>query len=363
MRISGIDVYYFDIPLEQPFKIAIGTVHEANNVLVRVQTDEGITGLGESCPFAPITGETQETNIAVARNLRDMLIGKDPLAIEPFLGLTGGLLHSNPSIVAAFDMALYDILGKVASLPLFRLLGGEPRSLETDITAGLDTPEKMAARAKEFIAQGYRKIKIKVGQDPELDIARLEAIREAIGGTPAISIDANQGWTVPQALAALKGMEKFRILFVEQPVVSWDTDGLRAVRQNSPIPVMADEALFSPQDAIKLIKADACDYFNIKLMKAGGIANSLKIGHIAESANIRAMVGCMLETRLALTAAAHLMAARKNIIFADLDGNASHTVDPVVGGMEVKGGAITLPESPGLGVDIDPAFLKKLRRV
>ncbi len=363
MRISGVDIYYFDIPLSQPFRIAIGTVSAANNVLVRVHTDEGITGLGESCPFAPITGETQETNIAVARNLRDMLIGKDPLAIEPFLGLAGGLVHSNPSIVAAFDMALYDILGKAASLPLCRLLGGEPRQLETDITADLDTPEKMAARAKDFIAQGYRTIKIKVGQAPELDIARLEAIREAIGYNPGISIDANQGWTVPQARTALKGMEKFKVLFVEQPVASWDVDGLKAIRQNSPIPVMADEALFTPQDAVKLIKAEACDYFNIKLMKAGGITNSLKISHIAEGGNVRAMVGCMLETRLALTAAAHLMAARKNIIFADLDGYASHTVDPVIGGMDVKGGAITLPESPGLGVDIDPAFLKKLRRL
>ncbi len=363
MKIKGIDIYYFDIPLQQPFKIAIGTVHAANNVLVRVQTDESVVGLGESCPFAPITGETQETNIAVARNLRDMLIGKDPLANETFLGPPGGLVRSNPSIVAAFDMALYDILGKFSSLPLFRLLGGHPRPLETDITADLDTPEKMAVRAKDFIAQGYRKIKIKVGQDPGLDIARLEAIREAIGDAPAISIDANQGWTVPQALAALRGMEKFNILFVEQPVASWDVEGLRVVRQRSPIPVMADEALFSPQDAIKLIKAEACDYFNIKLMKAGGIANSLKIAHIAEAANIRAMVGCMVETRLALTAAAHLLAAQKNIIFADLDGNMSHTIDPVIGGMEVKGGIITLPESPGLGVDIDPAFLQKLRRV
>lgn len=363
MRIESIDIYYFDILLQQPFKIAIGTVLAANNVLIRVHTDEGITGLGESCPFPPITGETQETNIVVARHFRDMLIGKDPLAIEPFLILAGGLLHSNPSIVAAFDMALYDILGKAASLPLCKLLGGEPRQLETDITADLDTPEKMAARAKDFIAQGYRTIKIKVGQAPDLDIARLEAIRKAIGYNPAISIDANQGWTVPQALAALKGMEKFKILFVEQPVVSWDTDGLRAVRQNSPIPVMADEALFSPHDAVRLVKAEACDYFNIKLMKAGGIANSLKIAHIAEGANVRAMVGCMLETRLALTAAAHLMAARKNIIFADLDGNASHTADPVKGGIKVKGGTITLPESPGLGADIDPAFLKSLRRV
>jgi L-alanine-DL-glutamate epimerase-like enolase superfamily enzyme len=363
MKIKKIDIFYFDIPLQEPFKISIGTMAAANNVLVRILTDSGLTGLGESCPFPPITGETQETNISAARSLRDLLIGKDPLAIETFIREAGSFLCSNPSAVAAFDMALYDILGKVSSLPLFRVLGGEKSALETDITADLDTPTKMAEKAKSFVAAGYRTIKIKVGQDPDMDVARLEAIRDAIGYNSAVSIDANQGWTVPQAISALKRMEKFKIHFVEQPVAAWDLAGLRAVRQQSPIPVMADEALFSPHDAIKLIKEEACDYFNIKLMKAGGVLNALKIAHIGEGANIRAMVGCMLETRLALTAAAHLMAAQRNIVFADLDGNASHTIDPVVGGMSVKGGIITLPEEPGLGVDVDPAFLKKLRKV
>ncbi|MGQ9673432.1 MAG: mandelate racemase/muconate lactonizing enzyme family protein [Candidatus Aminicenantales bacterium] len=363
MKIEDVEIYSFDLPLEQPFRIAIGTVQAANNVLIRIRTKDGLIGLGEACPFAPITGETQETNLAIARSLRDMLIGKEALAIEPFLNLTGSLVHSNPSIVAAFDMAFYDILGKAASLPVYSVLGGEPRRLITDITVDLDTPEKMAARAEKFIGQGYQKIKIKVGEDPDLDMARLEAIRNRIGTSPTLSIDANQGWTVPQAISALSRMEKFKIEFVEQPVAAWDTEGLRRVRQHSLIPIMADEALFSPQDALKLIKAEACDYFNIKLMKAGGIGNSLKIAHLAEAANIRVMVGCMLETRLALTAAAHLMTARNNIIFADLDGNMSHTIDPILGGMEVKGGVITLPDSPGLGVDIDRAFLKKLRRL
>lgn len=363
MKIKVIEIYYFDIPLEEPFKIAIGTVDRATNVLIRIHTEDGLTGLGEACPFPPITGETQETNIAIARNFRDILLGKHVHAIEPFLDEAASLVRTNPSIVAAFDMALHDLLGKAASLPLYKLLGGELRPLETDITVGLDTPEKMARKAESFITQGYKKIKIKVGQDPKLDTGRLEAIRKAIGADSAISIDANQGWTIPQAVSALSGMERFGIEFVEQPVASWDIEGLRAVRKRSPIPVMADEALFSPRDAIRLIRAEACDYFNIKLMKAGGISNSLKIAYIAEAANIRAMVGCMLETRLALTAAAHLMTACKSIIFADLDGNTAHTIDPIVGGMEVKGGAIKLPESPGLGVDIDPAFLKELRRV
>ena len=363
MKIRNIDIFYFDIPLRQPFKIAIGTMHGANDVLVRVETDEGLAGWGEACPFPPITGETQETNVAVARNLRDLLVGRDPLAVGVFLREAGRLIDANPSIVAAFDMALYDIAGRAAGQPLFRFLGGEKVAIETDITADLDTPERMAERAAGFVASGFRKIKIKVGQDPELDLARLAAIRKTVGGRCAVSIDANQGWTVPQAIIALGNMAEFRVDFVEQPVAARDIAGLREVRRRSPIPVMADEALFSPHDAINLVRAEACDYFNIKLMKCGGVRNALKIAHISESANLRSMVGCMLESRLALTAAAHVMSAERNIVFADLDGHTSHAVDPIIGGLELVGGTITLPETPGLGVDIDPAFLKKLRKV
>ena len=126
---------------------------------------------------------------------------------------------------------------------------------------------------------------------------------------------------------------------------------------------MADESLFLPSDSIKLIKEEACAYFNIKLLKAGGLLNSLKIAHIAAAANIQCMVGCMIVTRLALTAAAHLVASQKNIIFADLDGNSEHQLDPVIGGMKVEKGTIYLPEAPGLGCDVDPAFLKKMQAV
>lgn len=362
LEIRDVDIYYFDIPLLQPFTISLGTSTAANDVLIRVHTDQGIFGLGEACPFAPITGETQETNVVVARNIREMILGKDPLAIENVITEIGTLVHTNPSIVAAFDMALFDIMGKVASLPLYKLLGGGKSSFESDMTVDLDTPENMVKKAKNILAKGYRTIKVKVGQEPSRDVLRIQSIRDAIGFAHPIRIDANQGWTVSQAIEALNQMEKYQIQFVEQPVVAWDTAGLQMVRRKSPIPIMADEAVFSPQDALKLIKNEACDFFNIKLMKAGGILNSLKISHVAESANIRCMVGCMLESRLALTAAAHLAASQKNIVFADLDSNNSHTIDPVVNGIVTKNGIITLPDLPGLGADIDPSFLKKLRK-
>ena len=332
-------------------------------MLVRIRTDSGLVGIGEACPFPPITGETQATNIAAAKAIRDMLIGKDPLAIDDILRLIGPIVHSNPSTVAAYDMACFDILGQAAGLPLFRLLGGNKSTFESDITTGIDTPAAMAANAKGHADMGYKTLKVKIGLDPDQDFERLRAVREAIGDAIALRIDANQGYTVPQAIYALKKIDRLRIQFAEQPVLASDTNGLRAVREESPIPIMADEALFGPADAVKLIRAEACDFMNIKIMKAGGILNSVRIAHIADAANMRCMVGCMLETRIALTAAAHVVASQANIVYADLDGNAEHTIDPVVGGMTTKAGIVTMPEKPGLGCDIDPAFLKKMVKV
>jgi L-alanine-DL-glutamate epimerase-like enolase superfamily enzyme len=362
LKIQDVEIYYFDIPLKEPFTITLGTITTSSGVLIRVVTDAGVTGIGESSPFQPVTGDTQETNVVAAKAIREMLKGKDPLAIESAHKLFGGFLHSNPAAVAAFDMALYDILGKVAGLPVFRLLGGDKTTFETDVTTGIDTPENMAKSVQTRLAAGFKTFKIKVGMDPDADVARLQAIRDAIGYDYNIRIDANQGWTPAQAVMALKAMEKFRIQFCEQPGPDFDIAGLKQVRDESQIGIMADESLHYPSDAIKLINAAACDYFNIKLMKAGGMTNALRIALIAEAANIRCMLGCMIETRLGLTAAAHVHGATRNIVFADLDGYFEHTFDPIVDGMTVKDGMITLPEKPGLGTDVDPAFLKKLKR-
>ena len=363
LKITDVEIFLFDIPLTSPFRIAIGEMKAANDLLVRIHTDQGIVGLGEACPFPPITGETQATNAAAARSIRDMVIGKDPLAIDALLREIGPLVHSNPSAVAAFDMALHDILGKVAGLPLFRLLGGTKNTFETDITTSLDTLENMTAESKKYADMGYKTLKVKVGLDPDEDFARLSAIRAAVGRGVAIRIDANQGWTVPQAVYALRKMEPLAIEFCEQPVLASDTAGLRAVRSQSPIAIMADEALFGTADAIKLIRAEACDTFNIKVMKAGGLLNSIRIAHIADAANMRCMVGCMLESKLALTAAAHVVASQANIVYADLDGNSEHVTDPIIDGITVKAGVLTLPEKPGLGCDVDPAFVKKLKKI
>ena len=363
IKITGVDIFVYDLPLASPFRIAIGTMQAANDVLVRIRTDAGLTGLGEACPFPPITGETQASNLAAAKALREIVMGRNPLAIERLFRDYGALVHSNPSAAAAFDTALYDILGQLAGLPLFRLLGGDKKEFESDITVDLDEADVMAARAAKFVEAGFETIKIKVGQGRDADLRRLESIRAAVGGAIKLQIDANQGWSPATARATLKRMERFDIMFVEQPVKASDLIGLRSVKNASPIPVMADEAAFGPADVFRLAQAEACDSINIKLMKAGGLGAMIRMAHVAESANMPCMVGCMLESRLGLTAAAHVAGAHDNVVWTDLDGHSSHTVDPVIGGMIFSRGRVTLPETPGIGADVDPAFLDKLVRL
>ncbi len=363
MKITGVDIFLFDIPLNQPFRISIGEMKSAADVLVRIRTDQGVSGWGEACPFPPITGETQETTAAAAKDLRGILTGRDPLARGSAMKVFGAFVKANPSAVAAYDMAMFDILGRIAGLPLFRLLGGDRTQFETDITVGVDVPAKMADRSRKYVLDGYRTIKLKVGLDPDEDVRRVAAVREALGGGIGLRLDANQGWTVPGAISALTRMERFGIEFCEQPVAAHDHYGLKAVRRDVRIPIMADESCFLPSDAMDLVREEACDYLNIKLMKSAGIGNAVRIAQIADAAGMLCMAGCMIESKLALTAAAHVVASQPNVAFADLDGNSEHVEDPVIGGMTVENRTITLPETPGLGCDVDHAFLKRLRKI
>ena len=361
MKILSVKIYKADIRLVAPFRIALGETTVANNVLIKINTDEGLYGVGEASPFTPIVGETQATDLAAAKDLGRLLIGKDPLDIENRLRELRSYLVHNPTVRSAFDMALYDLLGKAAGLPLYAVLAGGKRTILTDRTVGIDTAEKMAKEALAFKKRGFPAVKVKLGTTPEEDIERIRRIREALGPKIPLRIDANQGWDCVSAIQALKGMEDQGIQYCEQPVPAWDFESLRKVSANTTIPIMADESLFDEHDAFRLLSMEACDYLNIKLSKAGGIHTALKINAVAEAAGVRCMMGCMSETRLALTAAAHVVSARPNIRFADLDSADMLSADPVVGGMTYgEGGTVTLPDTPGHGADIEPSFLKDL---
>ncbi len=365
IKITDIEIFKLNIPLKNPFIISLGTIIAANNIIVKIHTNQGIYGIGEGCPYIYIVGETQESDFEIAKKIAVLLKNKNPLHIEERLADIHRAIKFNPTIKSAFDMALYDLLGKYAQMPLYALFGGKnDRQIFTDMTVSLNTPELMAAEALKFKTQGFQAIKVKLGTNKKDDVARIEAIREAIGEEIPLRIDANQGWDCTTAIATLKALERYDIEHCEEPIPRWNHWDWVKVRNASPIPIMADESLFDEHDAFRLASVGACDYFNIKLSKSGGIHSALKIISIAEAAGIQSQVGCMSESRLALTALAHLAMARKNVVHFDMDSALMLSQDPVVGGIQyVENGKIVLPESIGIGADIHENYLQAMEKV
>ncbi len=251
------------------------------------------------------------------------------------------VIRLNPSAKAAVDMALYDLMGKVLGVPLYKLLGLNPKHTpHTSFTIGIDTPVEMAKKA--LIAKDYPILKIKVGTKHDLDI--IKAIRDVTNAV--IRVDANTGWTPKEAIKTINALAPYNIEFVEQPIVAHDLPGLKLIRDNVPIPIIADESCVTVEDIPRV--AECVDGVNLKLMKCGGIRHALKMIHVARAHNLRVMIGCMIESSLAITAAAHLTPL---VDYADLDGHLLISDDPYVG-VTVEKGKLVLPDSAGLGVKV-----------
>ncbi|MEJ7767183.1 MAG: dipeptide epimerase [Chitinophagaceae bacterium] len=363
MQIIKTEIYKFSIPM-YPFTIATGTMHYAQNIFIRIYTSNGDYGVGECSAFPMIVGETQATCYEMAKDFAAIWKGKDALQIEERMNELHAFTAFNATIKSAFDMALYDIATKDAGVPLYRFLRGIKKEMETDLTIGIDQPEKMAGTAVSFKEKGVRIIKIKLGKDGKEDVERVKKIRQAVGDELTLRIDANQGWDFETAARSLKEMAVYNIQFCEQPLRHWYDYQLPALKDISPIPIMADESVFNHHDALRLIKADACTYINIKLAKSGGILEALKINSIAAHHRIQCMMGGMLESRIALSAFAHFATANDNIVFYDMDTcMLGHQADPVIGGVRYNGYFIELPDTPGIGADADDLFLENCEQV
>jgi len=365
LGIKQIEVYPVTLGYKETFKIAQEISTESHNVIIKIVTDYGVVGWGESSPSQRVTGENTETVVKALDKIAPKVIGLCPLRIERNVEVMDSIVKENPAAKAAIDIALHDILGKTARKPLFMLMGGYRTEVLTDLTLSIKTPKEMAKDAVKAIKKGFKALKVKVGINPYEDVERIRLIREAINNDIQIRIDANQGWTPKQAIEVLTKIERFNIQFAEQPVPAEDMTGLVEVRRNSPIPIMADESVHSPEDALRLIQAKAIDLINIKLMKSGGILKARKIAEIVEASGIPCMIGCMGESEIGIAAGAHLAAAVKNIQHADLDSDIL-LKDKLVkkGGTKVKNSMRTFPKQYGLGIkELNEKMLGKPLRV
>ena len=364
LQITSIEIYKLLIPLKEPFVISLGTQFNADNVLIVIKTNEELIGWGECSPYMSINGESVETCFAVAQYLAKVLIGKNPTEIEDCIVAMDKVIYGNNSIKSAFDMALYDLAAQHKGLPLYKFLGGrKDKIITTDMTVGIGSPEKMAADALRFKEAGFPAIKVKLGQSTEIDVARIKAIRLAVGNELPLRIDANQGWTVPTAIATLQSLEPYNIEHCEEPIARWNFMELSKVKQASPVKIMADESCCTQHDANRLATLQACDYFNIKLGKSGGIFNALQIVAAGNNHNIKLQIGSFMESRLATTAFVHFAFCNASIVHFDVDTPLMMAEDPIENGLHyLPNGVVTIDDTPGIGASIDTAYLKSLEQ-
>lgn len=360
--ITAIELYKLQVPLKEPFVISLGPVNSVQNVVVIIRTQDGCAGYGECSPYLTINGESMDTCFIVGQYFAKALKGANALDLLHATHLMDKIIYANSSIKSAFDIALHDIAAQHAGVPLYRFLGGEKnKTLTTDMTVSIGTPEKMQADAVRFKEQGFPAIKVKLGEGKEADVARIKSIRDGIGQDTPLRIDANQGWpTAAAAIAVLNALEPFAIEHCEEPIPRYKFMELGTVSAATSIPIMADESCGDHHDAERLIQLNACSMFNIKLGKSGGFFKAVQIVERAVAANIHLQIGGFMESRLGMTAGAHLALTNDHIIHCDFDTPLLFTEDPVLGGITYKaGGVVDVPDVPGLGAVIDERWLAK----
>jgi len=357
MQIKNIEFRKLRIDLPTVFKVAFTEISFTENVLVKITTDDGFIGFGEAAPTVFITGETADSVISVLNILRDGLIGVNPLAIDQVHAIMNSAVKRNSSAKCAIDLALYDIKGKVMGKPVYQVLGGGSGTLQNDITIGIAEPEEMAIKAKHYVHEkGYRILKVKAGINPQDDIRALQLIRDSVGQLVRIRVDANQGYSVCDAINVLEAFREIGVEAVEQCLPDWDIEGAAYLRAGTKgIRLIVDESIHSPKDAVNICRLGAADILNIKLMKCGGLYPAEQINAIADANGLKCMVGCMLETRLAITAGLSLVAAKHNVTDADCDSFMfyDNKQTGVNGGFTYDGDLFKLSDKPGFGVEVD----------
>lgn len=354
MRIVGIKLGLLRVPLRTPFKTALRTVEAIEDVIIRLETDTGHIGYGEAPPTVAITGDSLDGILAALReHIGPALLGLAIPDIETNCRIVQDALLKNTSAKAAAEIALYDLYAQSLQQPLYRVLGGGTPRLTTDLTISANDTDAMVADCESAIARGFTALKIKVGKDPDNDIARLQTIRQAVAGRASLRIDANQGWNAEQTIAVMNALEADgeRFELIEQPVPPGDIEGMVAIKAAIRTPLLADESAFSLAQVKQLADRGGADLINIKLMKTGGLSQALAIADYCQAKGLQCLMGCMLEGAISAAAAVHLAIARSTVITKiDLDGPSLGTFNPIDGNVRFDDAVITVSEQPGLGI-------------
>jgi len=362
-QIAVIEIIPIELPLIEPFIISYGASATVESVVVRITDRSGVSGWGEATPDQTVTGETQATVFGDLCSIGGpALLGADARRRDLVNEGLERLLPNAPAARCALDIALHDLAARKAGIPLWALLGGSKSTLRISRVVSMREPEQMAADALRHVAAGFETVKLKVGERANVakDIERVRQVRAAVGPGIGIKIDVNQGWgDAETAAAAMAAMQEFAPDYIEQPVHQNDLEGLAQARKRSGARTMVDEACHGPADMLRVVHLDAADLVNIKLMKTGGIYPALAVEAIARAAGIDSQVGTMVESSIASAAGLHFAASRGNVRTVEMGGPImlAEDIGPVRGWY--AGQTISVPDGPGLGIEIDPERVRE----
>jgi len=351
MKLTRMEVAPRRVRLTVPYRIAGRAFDAADIVFLVLFDDDGGVGYGSASPVPPLTGDDAGTAArALDVAVRAALVGSDIFDLDAAIGRAATACGPARSALAAADIALHDLHARRRGVPLVEFLGGSPRPLTTSITIGIGDRTSMVEAARRHVERGFTCLKVKIGEDAAGDVRRLTLIREAVGPAVTIRVDANEGYTLAEALEVERRLEDLDIELFEQPVAAGRVIDLAQVARAGSVPVVADEAVKVAADLAPLVSAGAAHGANIKLMKCGGIAEARRIDGTLAGAGWRALVGCMDESRVSIAAALHFAAAARSVAWIDLDGHFDLASDPFSGGFTMEGGTMTPSAAPGLGV-------------
>jgi muconate/chloromuconate cycloisomerase len=355
MKIANISTIPVSVPLLKPFKAAYGIRSTCDFVIVKVETEDGLTGLGEAATI-PIYDEGSQAGVvfSIEKYFKPLLTGLDPRNIGMIHATMDRVVKGERYAKSAIDYALYDLTAKSYGVPVYQLLGGNNRPVQVTAVFSASDPEQLAAEALKKKQEGYQVFKLKVGTEHEADVARVKLIRETIGYDVQLRLDGNEAWTGKEALKKIADFEPYKPAHIEQPVPHWDLNGLRTVRENSAVPIVIDESVVTLKDAFRVVGHVGGDILNIKTARSGGLFPSLKMAAVAESAGVVPLLGSMLELGIGTVANGHFCAALTGSSLAsELVGPQFVNKDILKTDLEYRDGHLILPEGPGWGVELD----------
>jgi L-Ala-D/L-Glu epimerase len=352
--IQDVRTTRLSVRLHTPFVTALRRTETVETLVVRIVDADGAVGWGEAPSVWQVTGESLAgAEACVTGPLSAVLAGADPEDLVELCRRVRSAVVGNFGAKAAVDVALHDLVARRRGITLTRLLGGTADRVATDVTLAAATAETMGSDAVARVGDGFDTLKLKVGVDASQDVARVLAVRRAVGPEVALRVDANQGWSPREAVRIVSSLEEAGagLELVEQPVPAADLDGMAWVRNRVSTPVMADESMFSVRDLLRVIHTGAADLVNVKLAKCGGLSVAGTLLEVATEHGVGTLVGSMMETHIGVGAAASLVAARSTSVTSDLDAGWWASSPPLRGGPEYDGATLVLADAPGLGIE------------